>query len=84
MTANDLKPGKIPGWWTAEELKPQLGEFAWEELVEYVRTQTRTVKRGNVYDGELPYRLETVDINKRPDYVLSAFDIDVFFAITDN
>jgi hypothetical protein len=37
VRAKDLKPGKILGEWTAEELRPQLTAYAWQELVRYVR-----------------------------------------------
>jgi hypothetical protein len=36
MWLKDLKPGKMPAQWTAEELKPQLTSHAWQELVDYV------------------------------------------------
>jgi len=36
VMAKDLKPGKTPGQWTFEELKPQLPPHAWQELVDYV------------------------------------------------
>ena len=35
MSAKDLKPAKVPGWWTAEELKGQLTPHAWQALVDY-------------------------------------------------
>jgi hypothetical protein len=44
MRAKDLTPGKTPGEWTAEELRPQLTAHAWQELVRYVRL------RGETYD----------------------------------
>ena len=35
MRAKDLKPGKTPGEWTAEELKPQLLPHTWQEFQDY-------------------------------------------------
>jgi hypothetical protein len=45
MTAKDLKPGKMPGEWTAEELRPQLTAHAWQELVRYVRLRGRRITK---------------------------------------
>ena len=74
MTAKDLKPGKEPGEWTAEELKAQLKERVWQELVAYVAVKTCDFDAGR----------NAVNLDKRPDYSLSDFDLDVFFQRTGN
>jgi hypothetical protein len=37
MRTKELKPGKTPGEWTAEELKPQLQPPAWGRFLNYFR-----------------------------------------------
>ena len=74
MTTEDLKPGKTPGKWTAEELKAQLKERVWHELVAYVAVKTCDFDAGR----------NAVNLDKRPDYSLSDLDLDVFFQLTSN
>jgi hypothetical protein len=45
MRARDLMPGKTPGEWRAEELRPQLTAHAWQELVRYVRLRSRRITK---------------------------------------
>ena len=45
MRARDLRPGKTPGEWSAEELRPQLTAYAWQELVRYVRLRGRRITK---------------------------------------
>ena len=71
MTAKDLKPGKTPGKWTAEELKAQLTERVWHELVAYVAVKTCDFDAGR----------NAVNLDKRPDHSLSAPELDAFFAV---
>jgi hypothetical protein len=74
MRATDLKPGKTPGRWTAEEIKPQLRPRMWHELVAYVAVKTFDFDAGR----------SAVNLDKRPDYPLSGFDLDAFFQATGN
>jgi hypothetical protein len=74
MRAKDLTPGKTPGRWTAEELKPQLLPRVWHELVAYVAVRTCDFDAGR----------RAVNLDQRPDYPLSDCDLDAFFQLTGN
>ena len=78
MTTNDLIPGREPGEWTVEELKAQLPPRLWQELVDYVRFNTRQSKQGD------PSEVDGVDLNKCPYVYLLAPLLDEFFLLTGN
>jgi hypothetical protein len=74
MTIEDLKPGIQSDGWTAAELRLQLSDDTWAQLVKQLRKDTAQLATGE----ELV--VTSADIEKDPDFFIGKAYLEEFFS----
>jgi hypothetical protein len=74
MTIKDLKPGIQSDGWTAAELRLQLSDDIWTELVQRLRKDTTRLAAGE------ESVITSADIEKDPDFFIGKSYLEEFFS----